>query len=579
MFFRIFNQPKNRSLSTAVILILVICHILMINGCVTTSTVKYPREKIIQNKETKKIEYIILIDGTKIDMKNKPVIFIDTLNSLLIKNYEMVNADTIAKSTDSNLPKNKNSLKNNKVKLVRSYGKNAIIPMKDILEFFIEKTETNALQTTFLITGIIAGVALSTILIKNATDDVEQPSEPPTPPPVPPPPPPPSSCPLIYSFDGEKYVFDSEPISGVISEGMKRTDISSLELLKPHEGKFKLLIRNQPGEKEMIDEVKLVSVLHPEKTLVTSNPEGQFFNYKMITPPVSVTDENGKDVTVFFKEKDDIRWQTQMIFDTSQSVGSGRHQLKFRFHKPEGAKRALIFVNCGTAQWGAHMIKVFLDLKGDKVNEWYGSLFSNDREMQKLLKFIVSEELFMLKVNLLENDIYNTKTFIPAGGPLVYEDRVIRLPLENVTGDLVEFNINPPAGFWNIDRIGIIYDYDLIDNKNIKVLDATYAVDQDRRNVLNMISSIDKNYYDMPYEGNYSNVEFNVPAGYDKSVNEIFLRTTGYYEIYTDKSKNEQTALIEDIMNSPGKIIDYSMRLYDNDMKRLAECFNLNGKK
>ncbi|MEZ4690127.1 MAG: hypothetical protein R3A12_08060 [Ignavibacteria bacterium] len=53
----------------------------------------------------------------------------------------------------------------------------------------------------------------------------------------------------------------------------------------------------------MLDEVKLVSVSHPENSFVTTSPEGQFFNYKNIIKPQSVTDENGKDVTVFLMRK------------------------------------------------------------------------------------------------------------------------------------------------------------------------------------------------------------------------------------------------------------------------------------
>ncbi|MEZ4821434.1 MAG: hypothetical protein R2942_03095 [Ignavibacteria bacterium] len=73
------------------------------------------------------------------------------------------------------------------MKLVRSVGKNTIIPMKDVLEFFVEKIETDALLTTFFVTGVIAGVVLATIYTKNATDGVAPPNEPPTPPQPPPP--------------------------------------------------------------------------------------------------------------------------------------------------------------------------------------------------------------------------------------------------------------------------------------------------------------------------------------------------------------------------------------------------------
>ncbi|MEZ4690129.1 MAG: hypothetical protein R3A12_08070 [Ignavibacteria bacterium] len=126
------------------------------------------------------------------------------------------------------------------------------------------------------------------------------------------------------------------------------------------------------------------------------------------------------------------------------------------------------------------------------------------RKCANLIEFLSKEELFMLKVNLLEDDQYKVKTLIPAGGPLMDEDRVIRLPIENVTGDYIEFILNPPAGFWKFDQIGIIYDYELIEEENIKVLDAIYAVDQDGRDLISMISTTDKIYYDMPDEGNYS---------------------------------------------------------------------------
>ncbi|MEZ4690130.1 MAG: hypothetical protein R3A12_08075 [Ignavibacteria bacterium] len=75
------------------------------------------------------------------------------------------------------------------------------------------------------------------------------------------------------------------------------------------------------------------------------------------------------------------------------------------------------------------------------------------------------------------------------------------------------------------------------------------------------------------------NVEFNVPQDFDRSVNEIFIRTTGYYEIYTNKNNREQKALIEDIMNTPGKIIQYSMSQYKQNMNRFTENLNLYGKK
>ncbi len=545
MLFRIYNQPKYRSLYTAITVILLACFIITINGCTTTKPVRYPRENLTQKSSTKKISYLILKDGEKVDTKNKKVMYADSIKSLFIMDYK------------------------------NPAGKNKIIPLNDVLECFVEKEEVDPFLSTLFVVGLIGTVALTTVLIKNATDNNDEPEAPPLPPPIPPPDP--TSCPLIYSFDGEKYVFDSEPLSGVISESLVRTDYSKLDFLKQSDGRFKLLVRNQPGEKEMIDEIKLVLVPYPKETYVTPNPEGEFFKYKKITRPVSVIDENGKDVSIFFNEKDNIRWQTLMPFDSLYSDGTERHSLKFRFPKPDGAENALLFVNCGTAYWGSEMIKVTLQLKGNKVNDWYGDLFHGDKEMQKLLQFLMREELFAMKVNLLEGKEYNTRAHISAGGPLVDEDKIVRLPLQKVTGDFVEFIINPPAAFWKIDQIGMIYDYEITGKDIIKEYDAVFAEDQDGTDIRNKINFIDKNYYAMPGYGNQSLVYFDVPPDFDSNKYDIFLKSTGYYEIYTDKTVSEQTALVDEILNTPGKIIEYSMLVYNQRMKTISQYMNYDG--
>ncbi|MCX6161188.1 MAG: hypothetical protein NTV87_07620, partial [Ignavibacteriae bacterium] len=383
------------------------------------------------------------------------------------------------------------------------------------------------------------------------------------------------SCPYIYSFDGTKYIYDAEPLGGVICEGLMRTDYSRLEHLAPDtQGKFKLLIRNENDEQQFLDEIKLLSVSHNKGSFVTPNPEGEFFEYKNVNPPVSVTDESGKDITKFLSEKDDIKWQTDLQSAALSVPNSGKHTLKFKFKKPDGAKSALIFFNGGTALWGSGMVKSMLELRGDKVDDWYKSVNEGGEEFLKLYSFMEREELFFLKVNLLENGKYTVKTYIPGGGPKVDEDKIIRLPLENVSGEYIEFTLNPPAGYWKIDQIGMIFDYEIAGKENIQTINASFGKDQDGNDITSSLSKKDKDYYRMPLVGNKSDLYFDVPAGFDRTKNEIFLKTTGWYEVNIDKTKPEQMDLISEIMSTPGKIIDYSMSLYNLKLKELTEAQN-----
>lgn len=583
MFFRIFNQPKNKFALRIITLTILICFNITMNGCMTTGTVKFPKN-ISDQKSIVRIAYVVLVDGTKITTHDKKLNYTDNTNSLIVMNYDTIITKNKLILIQTDKPGKYDTLKNDTgkiydTKLTILSGKKVTFPAAEVLEVFVEKSEVDGGLTTLLVLGIIAGVALTTLLISKATEP-DEPSKPPDPTPRPPDTTTGGgSCPLVYSFDGDKYVFDSEPISGVISESLTRTDLSGMEFLNQSEGKFKLLVKNQPEEKEMLDELKLVCVAYDENTFVTPNPEGEFFNYKNIIRPESVTDENGNDVSAFFNEKDNVRWQTLMPYDTSFHGGIQRHSLKFRFPKPAGAENALIFVNCGTAYWGSSMIKNVLQLKGENVEDWYGNMLTGGKEMQKLFQFIQREELFWLNVDLLEGDKYVTRTYIPAGGPMMDEDRIIRLPLKNVTGNYIEFILNPPAGFWKIDRLGIIYDYKIIEKDKINELDAVYAKDQNGKDIRSEIKSIDKNYYQMPDDGDYANIFYDAPPDFDKKKNMIFLKTTGFYEIYIDKGKSEQTELVEEILMSPGKIIEYSMSVYNQRIKSISGNMNVYPKK
>ncbi len=87
--------------------------------------------------------------------------------------------------------------------------------------------------------GVIAGIFGIAIVIAIATKE---------------------SCPFVYSYDGENYTFDAEPYGGAICPGLKKTDYSRLEHLKPVAGKYRLLVRNEVEETQYTDEMKLLIV-------------------------------------------------------------------------------------------------------------------------------------------------------------------------------------------------------------------------------------------------------------------------------------------------------------------------------
>ena len=170
-----------------------------------------------------------------------------------------------------------------------------------------------------------------------------------------------------------------------------------------------------------------------------------------------------------------------------------------------------------------------------------------------------------MKAHIFENGNWINRGSVSAGGPYMDEDRIIELNIENVMGDTLYVNLNPPYGYWKIDYAGVIYD----SSAPVKIteLPVSYAVDEKGNDLKASLSNIDGNYYSMPFLTSSANIEYEVPLQ-DKNVKRsLFLKTTGYYEIHLKKDKPEQAELIEKVYNTPGLIIELSLKEYIKKLK------------
>lgn len=441
--------------------------------------------------------------------------------------------------------------------------KTGFLELKDIQTLIIEKDEVNSGMIVAAIIGIVAVIAVVAIVV-NGNDDNGNTGYHPS-----------SgsggekySCPFIYSYNGEKYIFDGEPYGGAITEGLKRTDYSDLQNLKLSDGKYKLLIRNETDETQHTDEMKLLVIDHPFNTEAAADYNGNITIFEKAFAPVSARDENGKDLSVFFKSKDDIKWQTDMPMDTVFDHSKLRHEIILKYSKPKNTGKVKFLVNGGTSIWGEFMVKNMLDMKGNGVDKWYEEINRKGAERIEFHKFMEREEMYLLKVNVLENDKWVTSGSISNSGPYKDEDRIIELNTENVNGDTLCIKLTPPYGFWKFDYAGVIYESEI--PSKITELPVSQAIDENGVDVKESLSVIDGNYYSMPEMTNFAKIEFITPAQDKDMKQSLFLKTTGYYNIHLKKDNPEQAELMEKIFSTPGLILEISMNEYFKRMQAMG---------
>jgi tetratricopeptide (TPR) repeat protein len=137
------------------------------------------------------------------------------------------------------------------------------------------------------------------------------------------------SCPFLYTWNGEKYVFNKDILwrsalgmplgimGGTTAYAFPDASDDYLkipgELLKPKEGVYLLKVTSELWETIYLDKLQLVAVDHPDSVDIfvaeqfspPPFPEYRIYDVKEKHVPVSAKDSQGNDVLPYIAEKDD----------------------------------------------------------------------------------------------------------------------------------------------------------------------------------------------------------------------------------------------------------------------------------
>ncbi|MEE9502718.1 MAG: hypothetical protein V3V48_11630 [Candidatus Aminicenantaceae bacterium] len=381
------------------------------------------------------------------------------------------------------------------------------------------------------------------------------------------------SCPFIYSFDGKEYMFDAEPYGGATCEGLKRTEWCSLEYLEEVDGLYKIMIKNEVDETQYTDEIKLLVVDHPKGVKVVPDEAGNIHTFSQPIIPSEAYDNKGRNLRFYVAENDWIHWSTREEDKSVEKKEDLRQELVFEFPKPEGAVEAkLLFNGCNTL-WASHMVKQFLELYGNKVENYYAEMATKGPAYNRTMHWNEREELYRLHIRVETEDGWKSKGTIVGGGPFVSEDRIYTIDLRDVPGDTLRIKLTPPKGFWQINHLAVDYTEDLpVDVTEIAPIEAYNDKNQD---VLEILAFTDNDYLVMPEIGDSTQVTFlAVPQkpGMDRS---YILKASGYYDIHLEAHGESRMDILTRFLTEPGYTIQYSLEKYFEWKKENAKTHHL----
>jgi hypothetical protein len=329
------------------------------------------------------------------------------------------------------------------------------------------------------------------------------------------------SSPMIYSFDGEEYHLEHEPISFKLLKSIEGSSYGTLRLLEDVNGKYYIQVVEEGSSITVMDNLKLYAVDYINDGTILDlffDIYGNPHTIKERLTPISFTDQYGISYLEGITTKGDGFFaQTDMTRDDVISY------LTATFARPtnsESAKLMVTLKDTGDALKAMH--EMFM-LFNAKQNLWWIDQALMTPENQPLINNVFDS--LQVKVQVWNGVSWVDQGLIELGSYLM-EEFLVPLDLTGInTENLVVRFAYPTKGGYMFDCVAVDFTEDA--EMNVVELDLASALMNGDVNVLDKVISANGQYVELERH-EYVEFAFNAPVlpeGYQRGFG---VKMTGY---------------------------------------------------
>ena len=370
-----------------------------------------------------------------------------------------------------------------------------------------------------------------------------------------------SSCPFVYAYNGDSYIFAGEIYSGAIFSSLERDDYLPLPGFMPYDDKYTIKIANQLPEIQYINQAELWVVDHPENLKVIADKTGLLHTMQLPRLPIKAISSGNEDLSALLSEKDQLLY----LFNEEPSATgdtSALNSVVLTFRVPLGQETGKLVVNAKNSFWGDYIFGEFTKYYGNRYGDWVKR--QSKLSAEKPLKWKKDQSL-PLMVYLETYDGWQFVDYFDMAGPLAFRDMVMPVSLSdalkssNDSANEVRIKIETGFIFWELDYAAMDFSQDV--PADIAIIGSSFAINESGKEVKKLIGGDDTKYYIQPTPGNEVVLDFKCPPELKNMKRSIILHTKGYYEHvrhYTNPPDREQIQAF----GQPGRLSEFSLERF-----------------
>ena len=358
-----------------------------------------------------------------------------------------------------------------------------------------------------------------------------------------------SSCPYIYAYDGDTFIFEGEIFGGAINQNLERDDYMPLPSLKAENNTYHLRISNELKEHQFTNLAELIVVDHPkdQKVLLDKYGKPQFIGKP--ETPMAVTSLNGEDLCSTLEKTDN---DVYLFNDTNTS----KNVILLTFKKKENATKGKLILHAKNTLWFDYLFGEFLKKFGTYYDQW----------MEKQRKMPTADRIqqirdndFPLSIYLKQNGEWELVDYLYTVGPLASRDFVVPVDLTSIAGQDVEIKVETGFMFWELDYASMDFSPDM--ELPVTILNPAQALDTRSKDWTAELQQKDDQYLIQLSAGDMTELVYNTKPSLDNYIQSVFLHTSGYYELIREfDGLPKITELYK--FKQPGYFAEYSRARY-----------------